>query len=223
MNALQVIDFSILIKFLPVIGRGLLVTLELWCICAAVAFGLGLLLALGRLSRFGPLRLVLNLLFEVFRDTPVLVQLIWLFYVFPILAGVHLSAFAAAVLGLSLNSAAYSSEIFRAGIVGLSRGQWEAGAALGMGRAVVLRRIILPQAIGRMIPAFANRAIELAKMTSLASVLSVHELMYQARLLNTTFYRPLETFTVVAIIYLVVISPAAMIAAHLEQKVAVYA
>ena len=155
---------------------------------------------------------------EVFRDTPVLIQLIWFFYAFPIIIGVQLTPYEAALLALALNTSAYSAEIFRGGIQSIAAGQWEGAKAIGMRRSSIMRRIILPQVLRRMLPAFTNRAIEVAKMSSLASVLSVHELMYQGRLLSSTYYRPLEIFTTVALVYFLLIYPGSFLSYRLERR-----
>jgi polar amino acid transport system permease protein len=154
----------------------------------------------------------------VFRNTPVLIQLIWFYYAFPVLVGIQFSTFGAAALALTLYTAAYSTEIFRAGLQSIERGQWEGAKALGMPPGVMLRRIILPQVFRRMLPALTNRMIELAKVTSLASILTVNELMYQGRLLSSTWYRPVEIFTVVALLYFVLIWPGSYLAARLERR-----
>ncbi|MBR0843811.1 amino acid ABC transporter permease [Bradyrhizobium liaoningense] len=213
-------DFDLVLRSLPVLFRGLLVTIQLWVPSIACGLAVGLLLALCRLSKSAVLRVPSLFYIEIFRDTPVLIQLIWFFYAFPIVIGVQLSPFVAALLGLGLNTSAYSAEIFRGGIESIARGQWEGAKALGMRPAAVLRRIILPQVFKRMLPAFTNRAIEVAKMSSLASVLSVHELMYQGRLLNSTYYRPLEILTTVAFIYFVLIYPGSYLSARLERRLA---
>ena len=213
-------DFGLVLQSLPVLFRGLIVTIQLWVPSIACGLALGLLLALCRLSKAAVLRVPSLFYIEIFRDTPVLIQLIWFFYAFPIIIGVQLSPFVAALLGLGLNTSAYSAEIFRGGIESIDRGQWEGAKALGMRPAAVLRRIILPQVFKRMLPAFTNRAIEVAKMSSLASVLSVHELMYQGRLLNSTYYRPLEILTTVAFIYFVLIYPGSYLSARLEHRLA---
>ncbi|MBR0856393.1 amino acid ABC transporter permease [Bradyrhizobium liaoningense] len=213
-------DFDLVLRSLPVLFRGLLVTIQLWVPSIACGLAVGLLLALCRLSKSAVLRVPSLFYIEIFRDTPVLIQLIWFFYAFPIVIGVQLSPFVAALLGLGLNTSAYSAEIFRGGIESIARGQWEGAKALGMRPAAVLRRIILPQVFKRLLPAFTNRAIEVAKMSSLASVLSVHELMYQGRLLNSTYYRPLEILTTVAFIYFALIYPGSYLSARLERRLA---
>jgi polar amino acid transport system permease protein len=213
-------DFDLVLRSLPVLFRGLIVTIQLWLPSIACGLAVGLLLALCRLSKSAVLRVPSLVYIEIFRDTPVLIQLIWFFYAFPIVIGVQLSPFVAALLGLGLNTSAYSAEIFRGGIESIAQGQWEGAKALGMRPSAVLRRIILPQVFKRMLPAFTNRAIEVAKMSSLASVLSVHELMYQGRLLNSTYYRPLEILTTVAFIYFVLIYPGSYLSARLERRLA---
>jgi polar amino acid transport system permease protein len=143
---------------------------------------------------------------------------VWFYYAFPVLTGLQMSPFTAAALGLCLNTSAYCAEIYRGGLQSIVAGQWEAGKALGMPYWRVMRRIVLPQALRRMVPAFTNRGVELAKMTSIASVITVHELMYQARMLSTQTFLPLETFTVVAFIYFAVIYPGTLAAYVLERK-----
>lgn len=214
------IDFPLILQSLPVLFRGLLVTIELWLPSILLGLAGGFLLALARLSKRKALRIPSLVYIELFRDTPVLIQLIWFFYAFPIIIGVQLSPFTAALLGLGLNTSAYSAEIFRGGIQSIGHGQWEGAKALGMRHSKILRRIILPQVFKRMLPAFTNRAIEVAKMSSLASVLSVHELMYQGRLLSSTYYRPLEILTTVAFIYFVLIYPGTWLSARLEKRLA---
>ena len=211
-------DFSMVIKILPVLWRGVIVTLELWAACRAIGLILGFFIALMRVSPAAPLRFLGRAFVEIFRNIPALIQLIWFFYAFPILIGAQLTPFTAAVLGISLNTAAFSAEIYRSGIQSLERGQWEGAMAIGMSRVATFRRVILPQVFRRMLPAFTNRAVEVAKVTSLASVLSVHELMYQGRLLSSTYYRPLEILTTVGIVYLVMIYPMTWTSAALERR-----
>jgi polar amino acid transport system permease protein len=213
-------DFSMVWTILPVLWRGVLVTIQLWAACLAVGLTLGFLIALCRVSQATPLRIFGRAFVEFFRNIPALIQLIWFFYAFPILIGAQLTPFVAAILGISLNTAAFSAEIYRSGIQSLERGQWEGAKALGMSRAETLRRVVLPQVLRRMLPAFTNRAVEVAKVTSLASVLSVHELMYQGRLLSSTYYRPLEILTTVGIVYLIMIYPLTWTSAALERRMA---
>ena len=213
-------DFKVVIDNFPVLLRGVWLTVELWAVALILGLMLGLLISLGPVSGRRWLRIPAIGYVEVFRNTPVLVQLIWFYFAFPIVLGQQLSPITAAILALTLNTSAYCAEIFRAGIESIARGQWEAAKAIGMTRWMSLRRVILPQVGKRMLPAFTNRAIELAKVTSLASVLAVHEIMYQGRLLSSTYYRPLEILTVVALVYFVLIYPGSYLSARLERKLA---
>lgn len=213
-------DFSLIFDNLPVLWRGVVVTLQLASLCLLAGLALGFVIALMRLSRFAAARILGRAFVEFFRNVPALIQLIWFYYAFPILIGAQMTPFMAAFLGISLNTAAFSAEIYRAGIQSLEKGQWEGAMAIGMRRAQILRRIILPQVFQRMLPAFTNRAVEVAKVTSLASVISVQELMYQGRLLSSTYYRPLEILTAVGFIYLLVIYPLSLASMLMERRMA---
>jgi polar amino acid transport system permease protein len=213
-------DFSAVVQNWPVLLKGVGVTAGLWAVAFPAAMLLGVLIALAARS---PRRLVgaaARGYMELFRNIPILIQLVWFFYAFPIVTGVQLSPYVAALLALTLNASAYCSEIFRGGIASLPQGQWEGALAIGMQRAQVLRRVVLPQVLKRMLPAFTNRGIEVAKNTSIASVIAVHELMYQGRALSAVSYRPLEMLTAVAVIYFVLIYPGAYAAGRLEKRLA---
>ncbi|MFN3274187.1 MAG: amino acid ABC transporter permease [Paracoccus sp. (in: a-proteobacteria)] len=213
-------EFSIVTDNWIVLLRGLWVTIQIWIPSILLGLMGGFVVAQARLSRRRWLSGTSLIYVELFRDTPVLIQLIWFYYAFPILIGVQLSPFSAALLGLALNTSAYASEIFRGGIRSIHRGQMEGAKAIGMTGGQAMRRIILPQVVKRMLPAFTNRMIEVAKMSSLASVISVHELMYQGRLLSSTYYRPFEILTAVAFIYFVLIYPGTFLAGRLEKHLA---
>ena len=142
----------------------------------------------------------------------------WFFFAFPIISPFEIDAFTAATLGLTLNTTAFSSEIYRAGIQSIHKGQWEAGKALGMTYLQQMTRIIMPQAVRRMIPAFMNRAVELMKMTSLASVIAYGELMYQAKTISTISFNPIEMYTSVALIFFALIFPFALLVQRFETR-----
>lgn len=190
---------------------------------AALAFGipLGLLLALMRLSARPALRWPAGFVIEFFRTTPPLVQLFWFFFALPILVHVEMTPYLAAVLTFSIQSSAFFAEVFRAGIVSVERGQWEAARALGMDRRQTLVRIVLPQAVKRMIPAFLERAIELLKTTTLVATISYADLLFQANEVAQKTFRPLEVFTVAALIYFVVIFAASLVVHRVERRLAV--
>jgi polar amino acid transport system permease protein len=179
-------DFKVVVDNFPLLLRGLVVTVELWAIAFVIGLSLGFVVSLARISGRAWMNTPAIAYVEVFRNTPVLVQLIWFYYAFPIVLGQQLSPFTAATLALILNTSAYCAEIFRSGIVSIARGQWEGAKAIGMTRSVTMRRIILPQVLKRMLPAFTNRGIELAKVRSLASLLAVPERRYEGRLLCST-------------------------------------
>lgn len=214
------IDFTEVFLNFDLLLRGVWLTVLLWATAFGFGFLAGLPLGLARGAAPRWLNWPATAWIEVFRNTPVLVQLVWFYYAFPVLSGLQMSAFTAAVLGLGLNTSAYCAEIWRGGIQSIARGQWEAGRALGMPYRKVLERVVLPQAFRRMVPAFTNRSIELAKMTAIASVVSVHELMYEARLLSANTYRPLEVFTVIALVYFALIYPGTLLAYRLERRLA---
>ena len=132
----------------------------------------------------------------------------------------EINAFTAATLGLTLNTTAFSSEIYRAGIQSIERSQWEAAKALGMSYFEQMRRVIMPQAVKRMIPAFMNRAVELMKMTSLASVIAYGELMHQAKTISTIAFNPIEMYTAVALMFFAMIFPVAMLVQRFEKNMA---
>jgi polar amino acid transport system permease protein len=213
-------DFRVVLDGLPVLLRGLTLTIELWVVAFGLGLGLGFGVGMGRVSGRAWINGPAIAYVEVFRNTPVLVQLIWFYYAFPIVLGQQLAPTTAAILALTLNTSAYCAEIFRGGILSVTRGQWEAAKAIGMTYGMTMRRVILPQVLKRMLPAFTNRGIELAKVTSLASLLAVQELMYEGRLLSSTYYRPLEILTVVALIYFLLIYPGSFLSARLEQRLA---
>jgi polar amino acid transport system permease protein len=160
-------------------------------------------------------------LIEFFRTTPPLVQLFWFFFALPILIQVEMTPFMAASLTFSIQSAAFFAEVFRAGIVSIERGQSEAARALGMSGAQAMRRVILPQAVKRMIPAFMERSIELMKTTTLVATVSYADLLFQANEVAQKTFRPLEVFSVTALIYFTVIYAASLVVHRIERHLAV--
>ena len=213
-------DSEVVAKSLPILLRGVVTTIEIWSSSFIVGMLLGALLGLGRTSHVKAINYASIIYVEIFRNTPVLIQLIWFYYAFPVLTDYQMSPVTAAFLGLTLNTSAYCSEIYRSGIISIHKGQWEGAKAIGMTYAQTLKRIIYPQVFKRMLPAFTNRAIELAKMTSLCSVLAVEEIMYQGRMLSSAYYKPLEIFTMVVVIYFFVIYPGSLFSKYLEKRYA---
>jgi len=211
-------DFANVFSNWELLLVGLGNTFKLAVICLVVGLSLGLLVGAARYSRKRIFNWPATAFVELFRNTPVLIQIMWFFFALPILLPIDIDAFSAAVLGLAMNTVAFSSEIFRGGIQSIAPGQWEAGKALGMTFTQQMRRIILPQAIRRMIPAFTNRGVELVKMTSLASVIAFAELIHQAKTISTIHFNPIETYTVVAMIFFAVIYPFTLLVYRLERR-----
>lgn len=210
-------NFAPVLASWPLLLEGLLNTLRLAAITLGLGLTLGLFVGAARFSALPLLRWPAVAFIEIFRNTPVLVQIMWFFFAFPLIAPIRVSPFEAAVLGLALNTTAFAAEIYRAGLQSIHRGQWEAARALGMTHVQQMRRIILPQAVRRMIPAFMNRAVELLKMTSLASVIAYGELMHQAKTVATFHFNPIETYTVVALVFFSIVYPLALAVQRLEK------
>jgi polar amino acid transport system permease protein len=214
-------DFTPVVANAGVLAQGLANTLKVTGTALAFGVPLGLALALWRLSHRRWLSWPAGFVIEFFRTTPPLVQLFWFFFALPILIHVEMTPFVAAALTFSIQSSAFFAEVFRGGIVSIEKGQWEAARAIGMSQHQAMRRIILPQAVRRMIPAFMERSIELMKTTTLVATVSYADLLFQANELAQKTFRPLEVFTVTALIYFAVIFAASLLVQRLERRLAV--
>jgi polar amino acid transport system permease protein len=177
----------------------------------------GLLVALARLSRIAPLRILARGYVEIIRGTPVLLQLVYVYFALPH-AGIKFDPFTAGTIALSVNYAAYLSEVFRAGIQAIDRGQVEAGLSLGMSRSLLMRRIILPQAIRIVLPPIGNYFISLFKDTSLVSIITLQDLMFSGQILAASTFKDFEIYTLIAIIYLAICYPSSIAVNWLERK-----
>ena len=213
-------DFGSVFMYREALYAGLVGTLRIFVICLVCGLSLGLAVGLARYSVRRALRWPAAAFIEFFRNTPVLVQIFWFYFAFPILAPFDIAPLTAAALGISLNSAAFSAEIFRGGIQSIDPGQWEAGRAIGMRHRDIMRRIIPPQAIRRMLPALTNRGIEIFKMTTLASAIAYAELLHQARLIASINFNPIEAYTVVALAFFAILYPLVRATYVLERRMA---
>ena len=211
-------NFAPLLENADVLWAGALGTLRLFAICVVLGLGAGLVVALGRIARSRWIHAPATAFVEFFRNTPVLVQILWFYYALPILLPFEVSPLTAAALGISLNSAAFSAEIYRGGIESIDRGQAEAARALGMTAAQAMRRIVLPQALRRMLPALTNRGIEIFKMTTLASAVAYVELLQQGKLLASLNFNPIETYTVIAVVFFLCLLPLVQATYALERR-----
>ena len=180
---------------------GAWVTLYLSAMIMIFGSLIGLAAAFGRLSGIWSVRAITTVYIQFIRGTPLLVQLLYIFYGLPLFTGVTLSPIVSGVVGMSINLGAYISEVFRSGILAVESGQIEAGRSLGMSRLTLYRVIIGPQALRVIVPPLGNMFIGLVKDTSLLSVIAVSELVRRAELLSSVTFRTMETFTVIALMY----------------------
>ncbi|MFE5317478.1 amino acid ABC transporter permease [Paenibacillus sp. NPDC056579] len=206
-------DFSFLPKYYMFFLNGAKITLLLSLFTVILGVVLGVILALMRLSRIAPLKMFATAYIEFIRGTPLLVQLFLFYYGLPKLGiqfpdvpalGTAFPEFMAGVIALSVNSAAYVAETFRAGIQAIDKGQMEAARSLGMPHSMAMRHIILPQAIRNVLPALGNEFIVIIKESSIVSVIGISELMYNADTVRGNSFRAFEPLIVVAIIYFVI-------------------
>jgi glutamine transport system permease protein len=195
------LDWSVVWEHREQFLRGAAMTMVLTCLTMALAIPGGLLLALLRLSPLRPVRGAATAFVEFFRATPLILQIYWAFYVLPVTFDIRMSEFATGLIGLALNVSAFNSETFRAGIVSIRRPQINAGLALGMSRTQVYARIVLPQAVVRVLPALASTWVSLFKDTSLVSTIAIAELSYVSLQMRAQTFRFLEILTAMAVIY----------------------
>jgi len=201
---------------------GALLALELTLVSLAAACVIGFFLALGRGSRSRWIRGIVFLYNWIFRATPTLLQLIFIWYalpqLWPVFAGSWFKVFLAAFIALALNEAAYMSEIIRAGLLSVDPGQELAGRALGMTRPRILLRVIIPQAVRIIIPPTGNEFITLLKLTSLASVISLHELLTASQVRAVSNFRYAEAYSAALVYYLAIVSVLMIAQAQLEKR-----
>jgi polar amino acid transport system permease protein len=209
-------NFNVVWDYRQVFLRGAMITAQLTLWSLAIGIVLGLVLGMMRSSIRASIRAPAAFYVELFRSTPVLVQLVWIYYSLPILTGLQMSNVTSVAVGLGLHAAAYFAEIFRAGIASIDRGQTDAAKSIGMGYTQMMRRIVLPQAVRRMIPPFINELATLMKLTTLGSVLAVNELLHESNNLINNTYRPLEIYTALAIAFAVIIYPFIWLSQRLE-------
>ncbi|MFI5608975.1 ectoine/hydroxyectoine ABC transporter permease subunit EhuD [Amycolatopsis sp. NPDC051903] len=212
-------DWTYFWEGVPLVLKGLLVTFEATVLGSIVAYALGLIFALLRRSGIPIVSRVVWLIVEFIRSTPLLVQLFFLFFVFPQF-GVTLSPLAAGVLGLGLHYATYTSEVYRAGIEAVPKGQWEAAVALSLPRTRTWAKIILPQAVPRVLPALGNYTISMFKETPLLLAIGVLDLAGAAFEVGSLNFRYVEPLTLAGVLFLVLSYPASLLVRFLERRFA---
>jgi His/Glu/Gln/Arg/opine family amino acid ABC transporter permease subunit len=208
-------DPSVVWEYRWVLLRGLLVTTMLTGIVITLAGVLAIPVALARMSRRRWLRWPADFFVEVVRATPLILQLVNIYYVLPSV-GIRLEPFSAAIIGLALNYTAYMSEVYRGGIAAVPRGQHEAAISLGLRPSLTFRKVILPQAFRIVVPALGNYLIALFKDTALASVVTVQELMFSGQIIAARNYQYFTIYTITAILYFAVGYPSALLVRRLE-------
>ena len=211
-------EFGLVFKYWDVLFDGFLGTLRVGIVSLILGAIGGLILALMRMSRYRLLSWPAIVLIEFFRTTPLLIQLFWIYFALPVVIGITFGAYAACIITLSVNSAAFFAEIFRAGINSMERSQWEGGKALGMSQSTLMRRIILPQAVRRMVPPFLERSFELMKGTTYVSAIAYADLLYRALELSARLYRPIEILTLVALVFFVMLTLTSMLVRFMEAR-----
>jgi polar amino acid transport system permease protein len=195
-------DVEFALEILPQLARAAVVTIEATFVGFALAATLGLVFALLRRSKNPWTSMITGGFVEFIRSTPVLIQIFFVFYVFPQF-GVVIPAFIAGVLALGIHYASYCSEVYRAGLEAIPRGQWEAATALNLSPYHTYRDIIIPQAIPPVVPALGNYLIGMFKETPLLSAIAVVELMQTAKIIGSETFRYLEPITMVGVFFLI--------------------
>jgi His/Glu/Gln/Arg/opine family amino acid ABC transporter permease subunit len=215
------LDWSVVWQHRDALLAGTATTFLLTIATMAIAVPCGIVVAVLRLYAWRPVRALATGYVELFRNLPLILVVYWAFYVLPILTGLGLSALATGLAALSLNVTAYNAETFRAGINSIRRGQVEAAMALGMTRGQALRRVIVPQALRRILPVLASTWVSLFKDTSLVSVIAVTELAYVSMQVRAQTFRVLEMLTAMAALYWLLGYPQAKLVDWMQRRMKV--
>lgn len=215
------LDFAVLEPFFPLLATSVWITLKFTFFSTIMGFFSGFILALVTLSKNKFFVFLAKAYISVFRGTPLLVQLMLIYFATPQLTGYTISALEAGVLSFGLNSAAYISEALRGGILAVDKGQWEGAMSLGVPKHRFLLDIIFPQAIKNSLPSLVNESIMLLKDSSLVSVIGVADTLRWADLIQAKTFRAFEAFIVAAAVYYVLVMALNFLGSLLEKKVRV--
>lgn len=211
-------NWSLILDNLPLLLQGALVTVKITTMSVGCGFFIGMLVALANLSNLKIVRLLARCYVDIIRGTPLLVQIFLIYFALPMIIGNRIDPFVAAVTACSINSGAYVSEIFRAGIQSIDKGQMEAGRSLGLSWAQTMRYIIMPQAFKAIIPPLGNEFIAMLKDSSLVSVIGFEELTRRGQLIIAKTYASFEIWGTVAVIYLIMTVSISQLVAYLERR-----
>ncbi|MRI64737.1 ABC transporter permease subunit [Gracilibacillus thailandensis] len=209
---------EVILEGLPTLLRGMGVTIEITVISLILAMFIGLILGVCSITKSRILRGFSTAFVDIIRGTPLLVQILFIYFGLPSVIDIDLTAFSAGVIAITVNAAAYLVEIFRAGINSIDKGQMEAGRTIGFSYAQTMRLIILPQAIKRMIPAIVNQFIVSIKDTSLLSAIGLAELTLSGQSIYAANYRAFEILFAVGVLYFVIIYSLSLFARWLERR-----
>ena len=211
-------DFFYVWKGLPILGEGLLITLELTLWATIMGTSLGFLVALGALSKTRIITVPTTIFVEFFRCTPALIQLIWFFYCVPLIFNVWWDPKTLGILALGLNLTAFNSEAYRAAIQSIPRAHSDAGVALGLTSIERIRYIIFPQAFRYALPVLVTNMIGIFQQSALVAIISIEDLMYQARFIGSQTFRYIEVLSTAAIIYFLISFPVSQFVTYMERR-----
>lgn len=212
------IDIGAVTRNLGPLFEGLWITLQLTVVANIIGITAGFGLALLVLSRFAVVRLPAMLFVEFFRCTPAIVQIVWFFYCVPMLFNVFLGPVTMGILALGMNLMAFNAEAYRASIQAVPKEHLDAGIALGLSPSQRVLNIVLPQAMRASVPVLLTNGIGTFQQSALVAIVGVQDLMYQGKSLATQTYRPIETFTIVALFYLAISFPISQLVGYLERR-----
>lgn len=211
-------NFELIEHALPMLLVGAGVTIEITAVSVAIGFLIGLFVGIARICQVKILRIIATIYADCIRGTPLLVQIFLIYFALPIVTGQRVEPFVAAVAACGINSGAYVSEIFRAGIQAIDVGQMEAGRSLGLSWWQTMYYVILPQAVRNILPPLGNEFIAMLKDSSLVSVIGFEELIRRGQLIIAQTYGSFEIWTTVAILYLIMTLAISRVVAWLEKK-----
>lgn len=215
---MKVIELAIKYKYYYL--TGIKVTILISFLSLIIGCTLGALLSLMKLSRVKILKFISTLYIEIIRGTPMMVQISLVYFGSYVLTGLDVNGFMAALIAVSLNSAAYVAEIIRSGIQSIDKGQREASRSLGISESQTMRHIILPQAIKNILPALGNEFVTLIKETSVASTIGVAELMYASKIVQSSSAQPFNPLIIIAVVYFILTFTLSQLVGLFERRLA---
>jgi arginine/lysine/histidine transport system permease protein len=212
------LDFTQITSSIPYILQGIGVTLKIVGIAALIGFFLGTLLAICKIGKVKALTWLADIYTSIFRGTPLILQLLLIYYGVPQLFGVQVEAYIAAILAFGLNSGAYISEIIRAGILAVDRGQQEASMALGIPYSKMMKDIILPQAVKNILPALVNEFISLTKESAIVTVIGIMDIMRRSYIVGGNTYRYFESLIFAGFVYYIMVVVLTLLGKLIEKR-----